>query len=66
MPPLVVWFLGLGVVGLAVFAGGIFFGIKAKLNGTVGFVGIGIGVVGIICVAAAVYFLLERLGGREE
>lgn len=65
MPPMLVWFLGLGVVGLAVFAGGIFFGVNAK-QGAGWQVGMGLGVVGIICVAAAVYFLLERLGGREE
>jgi hypothetical protein len=26
---------------------------------------IAVGVIGILCVASAVYFLLERLGGRD-
>lgn len=65
MPPAVVWFLGLGVLGLAVFAGGLFFGFTHHTRGqlTIGFT---VGIVGIVCVATAVYFLLERLGGREE
>jgi lysozyme len=66
MPPAVVWFLGLGVLGLAVFAGGLFFGFNAHKSGGQWTIGLGIGIVGIICVATAVYFLLERLGGREE
>jgi lysozyme len=66
MPPAVIWFLGLGVLGLAVFAGGLFFGFKAHGAGGQWAVGLGVGIVGIICVATAVYFLLERLGGREE
>jgi lysozyme len=66
MPPAIIWFLGLGVLGLAVFAGGLFFGFRAHGQGSQWIVGLSIGVVGIICVATAVYFLLERLGGREE
>lgn len=66
MPPAIIWFLGLGMLGLAVFAGGLFFGFRAHGQGGQWVVGLGIGVVGIICVATAVYFLLERLGGREE
>lgn len=63
--PVAIW-LGLGVVGLVVFAGGIFFGFNAKNSGLGGIIGWGLGLVGIACVATAVYFLLERLGGREE
>jgi hypothetical protein len=62
----VIWFLGLGVLGLAVFAGGLFFGFNAHRSGGQWAIGLSVGVVGIICVATAVYFLLERLGGREE
>ena len=63
--------LGLGVLGLAIFAAGIFWGFDAKGAGDGGpfsdpvMIGWGLGLVGIGCVAAAVYFLLERLGGRE-
>ncbi len=48
------------------FAAGIFFGFSAKNSGLGAFVGWGLGIVGIVLVATAVYFLLERLGGREE
>ena len=64
--------LTLGVVGLAVFSAGIFWGFDAKMSGEGGafsnpvMIGWGLGLVGIACVATAVYFLLERLGGRVE
>jgi hypothetical protein len=63
--------LGLAVLGLIVFAGGIVWATNAKdrdggLFSGMATVGWGLGVVGIVCVALAVYFLLERLGGREE
>jgi hypothetical protein len=63
--PLMLWisFLALGLV---VFAGGIFFGFSAKNSGLGGVIGWGLGLLGIALVATAVYFLLERLGGREE
>jgi lysozyme len=69
--PVVMW-LGLIVVGLIVFAAGIFWGFNAKqapgggLFSLHALVGWGLGIGGIGCVATAVYFLLERLGGREE
>lgn len=63
---LAVW-IALGAVGLVVFAGGIFFGfLHARNSGVAGYVGWGLGIAGIACCATAVYFLLERLGGREE
>ena len=64
--------LMLGVVGLAIFAAGIFWGFDARPSGDGGassssvMIGWGLGLVGIACVATAVYFLLERLGGRGE
>ncbi len=63
--PIALW-LGAGAFGLMVFAGGIFFGFSNKNSGFGGLIGIGLGLVGIGFVATAVYFLLERLGGREE
>ena len=63
--PITLW-LGAGAAGLVVFAAGIFFGFSAKNSGVGAFVGWGLGIVGIVLVATAVYFLLERLGGREE
>jgi len=63
--PITLW-LGAGALGLVVFAGGIFFGFSAKNSGLGGVIGWGLGIVGIVLVAGAVYFLLERLGGREE
>ncbi|MEI9964103.1 MAG: lysozyme [Caulobacteraceae bacterium] len=63
--------LGLLALGLVVFAGALFWAINVKHTGTGLFsnpwvIGWGLGIVGIGCVASAVYFLLERLGGREE
>ena len=63
--PVAIW-LGMGVAGLIVFAAGIFFGFSAKNTGLGAVIGWGLGLTGIACVATAVYFLLERLGGREE
>ena len=56
---LVVLFLA----GLAVFAGGIVWGLNAKGSGVISWV---LGLVGIVCVVSAVYVYLERLGGRED
>ena len=64
--------LALGLLGLIMFSGGLFWIVKAKGPPPPGLlsnpmvVGGGLGIVGILCVASAVYFLLERLGGREE
>lgn len=61
--------LGLGLAGLAVFAGSVFWGVNAKGSGgpldpmVVASV---LGLVGIAFVASAVYFLLVRLGGRSD
>ncbi len=61
--------LALGLAGLAVFAGSVFWGVNAKGSGgpldpmVVASV---LGLVGIACVASAVYFLLVRLGGRSD
>lgn len=56
---LVVLFLA----GLAVFAGGIVWGLNAKGSGVISWI---LGLVGIVCVVSAVYIYLERLGGRED
>jgi lysozyme len=59
----------LGVIGLAAFAGAVFWIFNAKpSHGLISSTTIGllIGVISIACVASSVYFLLERLGGREE
>ena len=63
--PTIFW-LGAGAVGLVAFAAGIFFGFSAKNSGIGAVIGWGLGIIGIGFVATAVYFLLERLGGREE
>ena len=63
--PVVLW-VGALALGLVVFAGGIFFGFSNKNSGLGAYFGWGFGTAGIVCVATAVYFLLERLGGREE
>lgn len=62
---------GLGIVGLILFAAGIFWGFNAKEAGRSLFsnpvlIGWGLGLVGIGFVATAVYLFLERLGGKEE
>jgi lysozyme len=59
----------LGLLGLAVFTGAVFWIFNAKLaGGLLGPMGLGVvvAVVGVLCVASAIYFLLERLGGRED
>ena len=63
--PITLW-LGAAAMGLVVFAAGIFFGFSAKNSGLGAVIGWGLGITGIVFVATAVYFLLERLGGREE
>jgi lysozyme len=65
------WLLGLAVLGLIVFSGALFWAFNAKQAGGGLFsvpvlIAGGLGVVGIGCVGLAIYFLLERLGGREE
>ena len=59
--PVMRW-LALMVIGLVIFAAAILWGFNAKQM----LVALVLGIVGIGCVATAVYFLLERLGGREE
>ncbi len=64
-------FIGLMLVGLVVFAGALFWAFNTRHQGEGLFtpqimVALGLGFAGIGCVAIAVYFLLERLGGREE
>lgn len=56
---LVVLFLA----GLAVFAGGIVWGLNAKGSSAISWV---LGLVGIVCVVSAVYIYLERLGRRDD
>ena len=54
---------GVFLTGLAVFAGGIVWGMSTKGSGVVSWV---LGLIGIVCVVSAVYIYLERLGEREE
>lgn len=61
LTPLLLLFLFLG--GLAVFGGGIIWGLNTKGSGLISWV---LGLVGIICVVSAVYVYLERLGGHED
>ncbi len=63
--PITLWG-GALALGLVVFAGGIFFGFSNSNHGLGAYFGWGLGIAGIVFVATAVYFLLERLGGREE
>jgi lysozyme len=61
-----------GLIGLAVFATGIFWGFNAKASERLPLLadpvttGWGLGLVGVALVASSVYFLLNRLGGRGE
>ena len=59
----------LGFAGLAVFAGSVFWGVNAKGSGGLldpMLVASVLGLVGIGLVASAVYFLLVRIGGRDD
>ncbi len=63
--PLVV----LGLIGLALFGGGLVWAFNARPSGgVIGPAGVGfvLGFVGIVCVASAVYFLLERLSPLRD
>jgi hypothetical protein len=60
----------LGAGGLVVFGGAVFAAFQAKpADGTLSPLGLGlmvVGLIGVMSVASAVYFLLEKLGGRED
>ena len=59
----------LGVIGLALFAGGLYWAFVSRPSaGLMGspIIGFALGFLGIVCVGSAVYFLLERLGGGED
>ncbi|MGZ8406717.1 MAG: glycoside hydrolase family protein [Caulobacteraceae bacterium] len=60
--------IGLAILGLVIFGGGLFWiinggGTSANMRFAIGG---GLGLIGIVCTAFAVYFLLDRLGGDEE
>jgi lysozyme len=59
----------LGLLGLAVFTGSVAWIFNARpVGGLFGPMGLGVvvAIVGVLCVVSAIYFLLERLGGRED
>jgi lysozyme len=62
----------LGVLGLALFVAGLVWSFNTKRSPADGLftgpwmAGLGVGLVGIVCMAVAIYFLLDRLGGRED
>jgi len=60
----------LAAIGLALFVGGLYWAFISKPSGG-GFVGLPImgfvvGILGVICIASASYFLFERLGGGAD
>jgi lysozyme len=57
------WLMALFLAGLAVFAGGIVWGMSTKGTGVASWI---LGLIGILCVVSAVYVYLERLGERED
>jgi lysozyme len=67
--PTLLW-AGLALFGLVVFAAGIFWGFSPDTadEGDIApaAIGWGLGLIGILCVATAVYFLLDRLSGDDE
>ncbi len=59
----------LGLLGLFMFGGGLFWAYHARPTGNlIGPAGIGfvLGLLGVVCVASAVYFLLDRISGERE
>jgi len=63
--------LALGAAGLVLFAGGLFWSFNVKRSPADGLfagplmAGLAVGLLGIACMAVAIYFLLDRLGGRD-
>jgi lysozyme len=59
----------LGLIGLALFAGGLYWAFVSRPSGgLIGspILGFALGFLGIICVGSAAYFLVERLGGDSD
>jgi lysozyme len=59
----------LGAIGLALFAGGLYWAFVSRPSaGLMGspIIGFALGFLGIVCVGSAVYFLLERLGAGQD
>jgi lysozyme len=59
----------LGLIGLALFAGGLYWAfISRPSGGLIGspVLGFALGFLGIVCVGSAAYFLVERLGGDGD
>lgn len=59
----------LGLLGLFLFGGGLFWAYHARPTGSlVGPAGVGfvLGLLGVVCVASAVYFLLDRISAERE
>lgn len=59
----------LGLIGLALFGGGLVWALQARPTGNlIGPAGIGfsVGVLGVACVASAVYFVLDRLSSEPD
>ncbi|HZC15436.1 MAG TPA: lysozyme [Caulobacteraceae bacterium] len=60
---------GLGLIGFALVAGGLYWAFVSKPSGGVlgsPIIGFALGFLGIVCVGSAVYFLLDRLGGGRD
>jgi len=65
LTPLVI----LGLLGLFLFGGGLFWAYHARPTGSlIGPAGVGfvLGLLGVVCVASAVYFLLDRISADRE
>ncbi len=59
----------LGLLGLFLFGGGLFWAYHARPTGSlIGPAGVGfvLGLFGVVCVASAVYFLLDRISAERE
>jgi lysozyme len=59
----------LGLIGLALFAGGLYWAFVSRPSGgLIGspILGFALGFLGIVCVGSAAYFLVERLGGDSD
>jgi lysozyme len=66
-PSALLWSLGLGLAGAVLFGVGLVWVYQGRVDGSAPTAwGLGLGIVGLLCLSAAGYLLLDRLGNRAD